>query len=73
MSSGNGTDRDEEIRRRAHGIWESEGRQHGSQERHWLQAEHELEAEEREKAASAKPRKSERSPGGAPGNAGQNA
>ncbi|HVK90898.1 MAG TPA: DUF2934 domain-containing protein [Mycoplana sp.] len=73
MSSGNGTDRDEEIRRRAHGIWESEGRQDGSHERHWLQAQHEIEEEKREKAASAKPRKSERSRGGAPGNTGQNA
>ncbi|WP_108003282.1 DUF2934 domain-containing protein [Mycoplana dimorpha] len=53
MPSRNGTDRDEEIRRRAYGLWESQGRPEGSQERHWQQAEHELEAEERAKVAPA--------------------
>ena len=35
-------DRQEQIRRRAHAIWEREGRPHGEHERHWLQASAEI-------------------------------
>lgn len=33
---------DEDVRRRAHELWEAEGRPEGGHERHWLQAEREL-------------------------------
>jgi len=39
-----GTDREESIRRRAHEIWEQEGRPEGQHERHWQQAASEIEA-----------------------------
>lgn len=32
----------DQIARRAHELWEQEGRRHGSHERHWLEAEHQL-------------------------------
>lgn len=35
--------RDEQIRRRAHEIWEQEGRPHGKEREHWERAERELE------------------------------
>ena len=38
-------DRDEQIRRRAHEIWESEGRPHGRDEEHWQRACEEIERE----------------------------
>ncbi|WP_077966460.1 DUF2934 domain-containing protein [Ensifer adhaerens] len=36
-------DKEERIRRRAHTIWESEGRPFGEEKRHWEQARRELE------------------------------
>ena len=39
------TDKHEQIRQRAHEIWENEGRPEGSHLRHWLQAADELEGE----------------------------
>ena len=39
------TDRDEQIRRRAHQIWESEGRPHAGDEEHWRRAREEIEGE----------------------------
>ena len=39
-------DREERIRKRAYEIWEREGRQEGSHEAHWSQAQEELRAEE---------------------------
>ncbi|OCP06323.1 hypothetical protein BC374_20245 [Ensifer sp. LC13] len=36
-------DKEERIRRRAHAIWESEGRPFGEEERHWEQARREIE------------------------------
>ena len=41
-------DREERIRARAYAIWEREGRQEGSHEAHWQQAETELRDEEGE-------------------------
>ncbi len=38
---------DDRIRRRAHAIWEREGRPDGRQQEHWAQARREIEAEER--------------------------
>jgi hypothetical protein len=38
--------REDEVRDRAHAIWEREGRPEGSAERHWAQAEEELRAEQ---------------------------
>lgn len=38
-------DREERIRRRAHEIWEREGRPHGREQEHWDQAVQEIEAE----------------------------
>jgi hypothetical protein len=35
--------RNEEVRRRAHAIWEREGRPDGQQDDHWLKAEREIE------------------------------
>ena len=37
---------EERIRRRAHAIWEREGRPEGRREEHWAQARREIEAEE---------------------------
>ncbi len=37
---------DDRIRRRAHAIWEREGRPDGRQQEHWAQARREIEAEE---------------------------
>ncbi len=39
----NGSDRQELIRKKAYAIWETEGRPHGQDERHWRQAEAEIE------------------------------
>jgi hypothetical protein len=39
-------ERDEMVRRRAHQIWEQEGRPHGRHEEHWRQALEALEAED---------------------------
>ncbi|AHX13213.1 hypothetical protein CH75_08185 [Dyella jiangningensis] len=41
------TDHDERVRQMAHRIWESEGRPHGQDERHWHMAERLVEANER--------------------------
>jgi hypothetical protein len=38
-------ERDDHIRRRAHEIWEREGRPHGRHEEHWAQAAREIEGE----------------------------
>ena len=38
-------DRDEQVRQRAHKIWQREGEQHGSHDRHWEQANSEIDAE----------------------------
>ncbi|WP_309085207.1 DUF2934 domain-containing protein [Chelativorans sp.] len=40
------SEKEEKIRRRAYEIWESEGRPHGREWDHWLQAARELQAEE---------------------------
>ncbi len=37
---------EDRIRRRAHGVWEREGRPEGRHEEHWGQARREVEAEE---------------------------
>lgn len=39
-------DKEERIRRRAHAIWESEGRPFGEEARHWEQARREIEESE---------------------------
>lgn len=36
---------EDEVRRRAHAIWEREGRPEGRQEDHWIQAKREIERE----------------------------
>ncbi|TIY01229.1 MAG: DUF2934 domain-containing protein [Mesorhizobium sp.] len=41
-------DREERIRRRAHEIWEREGRPEGREREHWDQAVQEIEAEDSE-------------------------
>jgi hypothetical protein len=46
-------DRQERIRKRAHAIWESHGRPHGSDREHWEQATREIDAQD----ASAKSKK----------------
>ena len=38
-------DREERVRRRAHEIWEREGRPHGDEKKHWEQASNEIDAE----------------------------
>src|SRR3954452_24974513 len=38
-------EREDEVRARAHALWEREGRPEGGAERHWAQAEEELRAE----------------------------
>ena len=40
---------DDEIRKRAHAIWEQEGRPEGCDQKHWQKAKRELEAEEIER------------------------
>lgn len=45
-------DRDERVKQRAHAIWQREGGQHGSHDRHWEQASSEIDAEESGAAAS---------------------
>ncbi|MCL6708002.1 DUF2934 domain-containing protein [Pseudomonas sp. R2.Fl] len=42
------TDREQRIRERAYGIWQSEGGVHGLHDDHWRRAESELNAEEAE-------------------------
>lgn len=37
--------KEERVRARAYELWESEGRGHGSDERHWLEATRQVEAE----------------------------
>ena len=37
-------DREQRVRARAHEIWEREGRPHGHDQRHWIEAERELAA-----------------------------
>lgn len=47
-------DRDERIRKRAHEIWENEGKAEGNHERHWQQAASEIDGQT---VAAAKPAK----------------
>ena len=42
-------DRNERIRKRAHEIWEEEGRPEGREYSHWLRAKAEIQAEDRDK------------------------
>ena len=51
-----GDDREERIRKRAHEIWEKEGRPDGEGHRHWAQAESEVDAEGK-KGKKAAPKK----------------
>jgi hypothetical protein len=46
---------EERIRRRAHAIWEREGRPEGRHEEHWAQARREVEAEESGSPGPARP------------------
>lgn len=46
-------DRETRIRARAHALWEENGRQDGSHEAHWQQAEREVGEEESAKASAA--------------------
>ena len=46
-------DREERVRARAYEIWEREGRQEGSHEAHWQQAERELQEESGERQQGA--------------------
>ncbi|TCL68293.1 DUF2934 family protein [Rhizobium sp. BK251] len=41
-STNNTSNRHELVRRRAHAIWERDGRPEGKHDEHWLQAEHEI-------------------------------
>ncbi len=52
----NDTDRLERIRQMAHRIWESEGRPHGQDERHWRMAERLVEASEHCATEDSEPR-----------------
>jgi hypothetical protein len=45
-----GSDREERIRRRAHAIWEREGKPHGSHQEHWDQATSEIDTEDAQSA-----------------------
>ena len=47
------SDLQERIRRRAHAIWEREGRPHGRDQDHWREAESELGREETAKKSAA--------------------
>lgn len=47
----------QQIHQRAYAIWESQGRPHGHDLAHWLQAETELTAATRPTARPAKPRR----------------
>ena len=47
---------DDQIRRRAHNIWESEGRPHGQDAEHWQRARHEIESEAGVKPGEVAPR-----------------
>lgn len=53
-------DKQHRIRQRAHAIWESRGRPHGSDQDHWHQASREIDAEEdapkKKPAGAAKPK-----------------
>ncbi|MEQ1952490.1 DUF2934 domain-containing protein [Mesorhizobium sp. CN2-181] len=40
------SDREERIRRRAYDLWEREGRQDGTQERHWHDAVRQIDEED---------------------------
>ncbi len=55
---------EDRIRRRAHAIWEREGRPEGRHQEHWEQARREIEAEEGAAAPDASPRPA--AVGGAP-------
>jgi hypothetical protein len=52
----NDTERLERIRQMAHRIWESEGRPHGQDERHWHMARRLVEANERSPDEDREPR-----------------
>ncbi|KQZ15203.1 hypothetical protein ASD44_14930 [Mesorhizobium sp. Root554] len=47
-------DKQDRIRKRAHAIWENEGRPDGAHERHWHQAATEIDAEKTKSIASSK-------------------
>lgn len=47
-------DKQDRIRKRAHAIWESEGRPDGAHERHWHQASTEVYAEKAKPSATSK-------------------
>lgn len=55
-----GKDREEQIRARAHELWELEGRPDGAGERHWLQAASEVDTSK--PAAKAAPKKAAAKP-----------
>lgn len=46
-------DHDERVRKRAHEIWEEEGRPEGREYSHWLRAKAEILGEDRERPARA--------------------
>lgn len=46
-------DSQERVRRRAYELWEAEGRRHGRDLAHWLQAESELGSQGKARSASA--------------------
>lgn len=48
-------DQDERIRKRAHDIWEEEGRPEGREYSHWLRARAEIRAEDGERQGRAEP------------------
>ncbi len=55
-------ERDEQIRKRAHAIWEKEGRPSGSHDRHWQQAESEIAKAEKKPAKAAAKVKAAKAP-----------
>ncbi|WP_269064601.1 DUF2934 domain-containing protein [Rhizobium sp. GN54] len=60
----NGSEKQDLIRKKAYAIWETEGRPHGQDERHWQQAEAEIETSS--PAARPAPRKAAATKAAAP-------
>jgi len=58
-----GHDRDDRIRKRAHELWELEGRPHGKEREHWEQAERELGGSDQPAAAGSTAKKAVKSAG----------
>jgi hypothetical protein len=56
MSDRQGPEREARIRRRAHAIWEQEGRPHGKHQIHWDQATHDVASEEQQSPQPASQR-----------------